>query len=208
LKIYEPEILRYLFVGTKPKTGFQISFDNDVIKIYNEFDSLERKYYHNEANQQERRIYELSKLKITKEKPERTSFRHLITLVQIGKTKDLNKQNKIRAEKVSNWLDEYAGEDMKFEVQIKINEDISLGNNQKKALIKLKQVLQRKNLTEEKLFNEFYNICQDAGIKNTEFFEGAYNVILNKNRGPRLASLILSIGKEKIIKLLEQVNKR
>ena len=33
-EVYEPEVLRYLFVGTKPKTGFQISFDNDVIKIY------------------------------------------------------------------------------------------------------------------------------------------------------------------------------
>ncbi len=43
--IYEPEILRYLFVGTKPKTGFQISFDNDVIKIYDEFDKLEREYF-------------------------------------------------------------------------------------------------------------------------------------------------------------------
>ena len=44
-EIYEPEILRYLFVGTRPNRGFDISFDNDVIKIYDEYDELERKYY-------------------------------------------------------------------------------------------------------------------------------------------------------------------
>jgi len=91
-EIYEPEIVRYLFVGTKPKTGFQISFDNDVIKIYEDYDALEKKYYDKKADAREKRIYELSRLKVSKKRPEKISFRHLVSLVQIGRLDDLNKE--------------------------------------------------------------------------------------------------------------------
>ena len=203
LEIYEPEVLRYLFVGTRPNKGFQISFDNDVIKIYDDFDALENKYYEKLTNQQERRIYELSKLEISKEKPKRISFRQLITLVQIGKIGELKGTEKARAEKVKNWIEKYAGEDMKFEVQEKIN--IDLTEKQKQFLIALKESLAVKNFNEDELFNEFYNICGAVGVEGKEFFKTAYNIIINKNKGPRLASLILAVGKEKIIKLLEQI---
>ena len=201
--IYEPEILRYLFVSTRPNKAFQISFDNDVIKIYDEFDSLENKYYEGLANPQEKRIYELSKLDITKEKPKRINFRHLITLVQTGKIGKLKGIEKIRSEKVVKWLEKYADDDMKFEVQDKVN--INLTEKQKQALVALKESLAVKDFNEDELFNEFYNICKAVGIEGKEFFKTAYNIIINKNKGPRLASLILAIGKEKIIKLLNQI---
>ena len=203
LEVYEPEILRYLFVGTRPNKGFQISFDNDVIKIYDDFDALENKYYEKLADPREKRIYELSKLKITKEKPKRISFRHLITLVQTGKIKQLKGTEKTRAEKVENWLENYAKEDMKFEIQDKITLDLT--EKQKQALVELKESLVLNDFNEDELFNEFYKICEAVGIKGREFFETAYNVIINKNKGPRLASLILAVGKEKIIKLLNQI---
>jgi len=202
-EVYEPEIIRYLFVGTKPKTGFQISFDNDVIKIYEDYDALEKKYYDKKADAREKRIYELSRLKISKERPEKISFRHLITFVQIGRLNELNKESKIRAEKVKNWLENHAGEDMKFKVQEKIN--VKLNVKEKKALIQLKEILQKEKHTEERLFNEFYKICERSDIKNTEFFDVAYKVIINKKKGPRLAALILNVGQDKIVKLLEKI---
>lgn len=201
--VYEPNILRYLFVGTRPNKGFDISFDNDVIKNYDDFDELERKYYSKEASHQEKRMYELSVLELKKIPPKRHSFRHLITLVQIGKTKGFSKEDKIRAEKVRNWLENYASEDMKFSLQKKIN--FKLDNNQKKAMIMLRNALHKRNLTEDKLFNEFYDISKKVGIQGKEFFETAYKVIIGKSKGPRLATLILSIGNEKVIKLLEQI---
>jgi len=203
LEVYEPEILRYLFVGTKPKTGFQISFDNDVIKIYEDYDTLEKKYYDKKADAREKRIYELSRLKISEKRPEKVSFRHLVSLVQIGKLGGLNKESKIRAEKVKNWVEKYADEDMKFKVQDKVN--IKLNKKEKQALIQLKEVLKKKKHTEENLFNEFYKICETLDIKNTEFFDAAYRVMINKKKGPRLAALILNVGQDKIIKLLGKI---
>ena len=108
-----------------------------------------------------------------------------------------------RAEKVKNWLEKYAGEDMRFEVQEKIN--IKLNKQEKEILAELKKVLGKKDYKEEELFNEFYEICQRFDIKNTDFFKLVYQVIINKEKGPRLAGLILTVGKDKIINLLKKI---
>jgi len=201
LEIYEPEILRYLFVGTKPRTGFQISFDNDVIKIYEDYDDLEERYYENRVNAREKRIYEMCQLKLAKKRPEKESFRHLITLVQVGR---VEAKDKVRAGNVKNWLKKYAPEEMKFEIQTKVL--VELNEKEKQAMVKLRNVLKNiKKPTEQELFDDFYEICKDVGVTNTEFFRTAYRVILDKQKGPRLATLILAVGKNKIIKLLEQI---
>lgn len=202
-EIYEPEIIRYLFVGTRPNKGFEISFDNDVIKIYEDYDELERRYYEKEASEQEKRIYELSRLKVSKEKPERVGFRHLITLIQTGKTGKLSKHGKQRAEKVKTWLEKYASDDFKFELKNEI--ETKLTAKQKQAMIALKESLKVEKINEDDLFNEFYNISNAVGINAKEFFETAYIILIGKRKGPRLANLIITAGKDKIIKLLEQI---
>ncbi|MEX0920183.1 MAG: lysine--tRNA ligase [Candidatus Pacearchaeota archaeon] len=205
-KVYEPEVLRYIFVSTRPNKGFQISFDNDIIKIYEDYDDLEHRYFEGIVNPQEKRVYELSQVspeKIPEKKPERMSFRHLITLVQTEKTKELNLHSKKRAEKVKNWLEKHAGPDMTFEVQKEIKKELT--DPEKQALIMLKESLATKKFNEEELFNEFYNICQATEIKPKEFFQTAYEILIDKPRGPRLASLILSIGEGNVVKLLEKI---
>ena len=203
-EVYEPEVLRYIFVGTRPSKEFQISFDNDIIKIYEDYDALERKYYEGKANNQEKRTYELSQInKPSKKKPEKKGFRHLITFIQLKKEKELNKESKKRAKKVAKWIKKYAQEDMKFQVKTKVSENLS--EKEKQAMNELKKSLISKDYTEEELFKEFYNLCEKVEIKNTEFFDAAYRVIIGKSKGPRLASLILIAGKQNIIKLLEHI---
>lgn len=200
--IYEPDVLRYLFAGTKPKSVFQISFDNDVIKIYEDFDRLEEKYFNGTANPQEKRIYEFSVLNIKKEKPVRESFRHLVTLVQLNQLENLNEESLNRAKKAKNWVEKYAGEDMTFSLQEKIEGDYS--ETEKQALLELKRILKEREFNEDKeLLNAFYDIFEKVKIKNTEFFEIAYRALINRKKGPRLAGFIRTIGQEKVIKLLE-----
>ena len=45
LNVYQPEIARYMFAGTRPNTEFSISFDLDVIKTYEDYDKTERIAY-------------------------------------------------------------------------------------------------------------------------------------------------------------------
>jgi lysyl-tRNA synthetase class 1 len=45
LDVYEPEILRYIFASYKTNIDFSVSFDLDVIKVYEDFDKAERLAY-------------------------------------------------------------------------------------------------------------------------------------------------------------------
>jgi len=73
-EVYTPELTRFMFAGTRPNTEFSISFDLDVIKIYEDYDRTERIYYGAETVDathaetvaktvaKEKRIYELSQV--------------------------------------------------------------------------------------------------------------------------------------------------
>ena len=215
LEVYEPAIVRFLFAGTRPNTEFDISFDEDVIKIYSDFDKCERIYFGKEEVKEdklkkEKRIYELSKIDIPKEMPFQPNFRHLSMLVQIydgdiEKVVELFEEKekvRIRAEKAFNWVKKYAPEDYRFEVQKEVN--VKVSEKGKKALKLLAKKLENK-YDEEGLFNEFYDICKTIGIENKEFFKEAYQVLINKDKGPRLAGFILAIGAKKVAKLFNEI---
>ena len=110
-----------------------------------------------------------------------------------------------RLELAKFWLDKYAPDDVKFIVQQNVPEGLKLNAEEKKALRLLVESLKKKDWEQNELFNEFYEICKKVGIKNTEFFKAAYNVLLNKDRGPKLAPFILALGKEKVIGLFGKV---
>jgi lysyl-tRNA synthetase class 1 len=68
LNVYTPEVARYLFASKIPQTEFSISFDLDVIKIYEDYDRCERIALGVEPSKdaaawhRERRIWELSQV--------------------------------------------------------------------------------------------------------------------------------------------------
>ncbi|MAG50838.1 lysine--tRNA ligase [archaeon] len=221
LEIYEPEILRWIFAGTRPGAGFSISFDLDVLKLYEDFDYCERIYFNKEKinnkkeESKQKRIYELSNLKIPKKLPEQPSFRHMTVLVQTYEG-DIEKaikgykspRVKKRAECAWNWIQKYAPEEMKFKVHKKIPEKIkkSLNEKQIQTLKELINKLKKKSYTQQSLFEEFYKICKKVDIKNTDFFKGAYLALIGKEKGPKLAPFILVLGKNRIIEILKQLS--
>ena len=73
----------------------------------------------------------------------------------------------------------------------------------KESLKLLTKKLKEKDYGEKELFNEFYEICKQVGIENKQFFKAAYLVLIEKEKGPKLAPFILTIGKERVIKLFE-----
>ncbi|MBW2979795.1 lysine--tRNA ligase [Candidatus Woesearchaeota archaeon] len=226
LEIYEPELVRWLFAGTRPNAEFSISFDLDVIKNYEDFDKCERIYFNeHEANEKEKakqsRIYELScPAAVPRNMPYQPSFRHLTNVVQIYENdmkeaakhykaelanKNDEKRFNIRAQCAINWLREYAPADMKFRVQKTVPKNIKIGAKEKEALKLLAKALKEKDFEEKELFNEFYEVCKQTGIENKQFFKAAYLVLIEKERGPKLAPFILTIGKERVVKLFDSL---
>jgi len=228
LEIYEPEILRYLFVGTRPNTEFAISFDTDVFKLYEDYDKCERIFYgKEEAKEREvakqKLIYEFSQLdenieNISKEMPIQINFRHITTILQI---KDMDEKATleyfreeiknpkdeerlaIRISCVKNWLDKYADEQFKFSVKSERDEGYlaSLDEKSKKALELLKKAMETTN-TEDELSTAIFAIPKELEMEMSVFFTLCYQTIVGKEKGPKLAAFIMEIGRDRIIPLL------
>lgn len=223
LSVYEPAIIRYLFASTRADAEFAISFDLDVLKVYEDFDKCERIYYKKEEAAEkefvkQKRIYELSCVgKPYSKMPFQPSFRHLCNFVQayendFDKIKDAyeikDKQDaerlKVRASCAFNWLSKYAPEDMKFKVQNEVK--IKLSGKEKEAVSNLAGYLEKKDKFDEKLLHEeIYNISKSVGIEPKEFFKVCYKLLIDKERGPKLASFIITLGKERVLKLFGMV---
>ena len=90
-------------------------------------------------------------------------------------------------------------------MQEEVPKELKIGSKEKKALHLVVNALKEKEWDEKTLFEEFYSICKETGIKNVDFFKAAYQVLLDKERGPKLAPFILTLGKEKVIELFEKV---
>ena len=224
LEVYEPEIVRYIFAGTRPNREFSISFDTDALAIYEEFDKVERTYFGLEnANEKEttkhKVAYELSYIgKIQETIPYQPSFRHLTTLLQIYNfdiekvigyfEKELKNEHdkrrlRVRAECAKNWIQKYAPEDFRFKVQEECQ--VKLVKEEKEILKELANKLSEKAWTDKELHEEMYILCKNNDFPPGDFFKLAYRVLINKDKGPRLASFILEIGKEKVAELLRKV---
>ena len=149
--------------------------------------------------------------------PFQPSFRHLCNVVQIyendfDKIKESYKlKDKADIERLRkrvkcthNWLQKYAPDELKFYIQKEVK--IKLKGKEKQAVEKLINYLNKhKELDEKLVYEEFYNISKSLDISTKEFFKTCYKIIINKERGPRLAPFIITIGKERVVKLLAQI---
>lgn len=223
-EIYESSIIRWLFASTRPEAEFAISFDLAVLKIYEDFDKCERIYFGKEEaisekeQMKQKRIYELSAVKITKKMPFQPSFRHLTNVLQVHefdieksmkeydlKTEDDKERFKVRAQCCINWLNKHADDNFKFKIQDDLPSDLDLSDEQKKSLSKIVEILKTDVKEDKELHEKIYAVSQEIGIKPAELFKAAYKVLINKERGPRLAGFILTLGKERVISLFEKI---
>ncbi|MBI2102918.1 lysine--tRNA ligase [Candidatus Woesearchaeota archaeon] len=220
LEIYEPEIARYIFAGTRPNKEFAISFDADVLKVYEDFDKCERIYFGLEKVSEKEEIkqkvaYEFSYIgTIPQTIPYQPGFRHLTTLLQIHeldvekaivyfekelKNEHDRKRLRARAECAKNWLLTHAPEEFTFTVQAKPT--VSVSPVEQKLLHQVAEKLAERAWTDTELHEEMYILCKNNDVQPKDFFTAAYRVLINKEKGPRLASFILAIGAKKVAKL-------
>jgi lysyl-tRNA synthetase class 1 len=240
LEIYQPEIVRYLFAGTRPNAEFAISFDLDVIKIYEDYDRCERIYYGlEEANEKRRgkegRIYELSQ--VSPDALERRAakkagdlvqlpFRHLCNLllinngdaeaavnafpgVESGRTAGTfdDEDYRIALERANcawNWITEYAPEDFRFTVKTGDEEPVALEDDQRDAVRALLELIRSgvDGFGDKELQDRIYAIARERGIEPKDFFTLLYHILIGREKGPRLAGFIKTLGPARLEKIL------
>ena len=258
LNVYTPDVARFLFAGTRPNTEFTISFDLDVIKIYEDYDRTERIAWKMEnakdetAYQKEKRIYELSQVNEFRleadasceakascgEMPYQVPFRHLCNLIQIAdgdieKTladisdgefaangKKLSQKQletlKARALCAKYWVENCAPEDFRFRL---LPENISgasragdgntaqiLSDTEKNAVRILREdvICKIDMFTDDKICaSAIYAAAEKAGVDGKTLFRAAYQALIGKDQGPRLASFLRTINKERLLSILK-----
>mgnify|MGYP001600788350 CR=1 FL=1 len=148
--------------------------------------------------------------------PYQPKFRHLTTLLQINNfnadrivshlKKELKneydeKRLRARTECAKNWLQKHAPEEFRFTVQEKY--PIKLKKEEKEILHELADKLLEQDWTDVDLHEEMYLLCKRRHFQPKDFFTLTYKVLINKERGPRLAAFILEIGRKKVAGLLK-----
>ena len=229
LDIYIPEVMRFLFAGTRPVREFAIPVGEGVFKAYEDFYKTERIYFGEEnvpekTKNQHTRIYELScPGPPPKQIPIQPSFRHAVTLINIYRepkaamtrvlsearlTPDDTERYRAILERARNWLENRAPERWRFEVADDVPEDVkkALTEHQKDALGKLGKALEKDIWDENALTDEFYRTAKGAGLNTGDFFRAMYLTLIGREQGPRLAPFVLAIGTKKVAKLLKSLN--
>lgn len=240
LEVYTPQVTRYLFAGTRPNTEFAISFDLDVIKIYEDYDRCERIYFGiDQVNEKkaakERRIYELSQVHGPMEsQPFQLPFRHLCNLLLIMNG-DIDRairafeevpalesqgalgeqwwaQARQRAACAWRWLHSFAPEDFVFTLREPQDgpADLSAWEGappeaiSRAALKALADLVSRgiSQYSDKELQDAMYGLSREAGIEPKDFFTVMYQVLIGRQKGPRLAGFLKTLGQERVAAIL------
>ncbi|MFO8065367.1 MAG: lysine--tRNA ligase [Spirochaetia bacterium] len=226
LEIYQPEVVRHLFAGTRPNAEFSISFDLDVIKIYEDYDKSERIYYGaqevgEKKRAKESRIYELSQVShIPETMPLQVPFRHLCNLLLIS-AGDIDQALRLfpgtesaseeewrrmrrRAQCAWNWTQTFAPEDFRFTLRTGSEAPEPVGEAERAALGDVREEVERNfdARGEKELEQALYEIAQKHGFASKDFFTLMYRVLIGKDKGPRLAGFMQTIGRERVLDIL------
>ena len=231
LDVYQAEVLRYIFAGTRPNTEFAISFDLDVLKVYEDYDKTERIVYgidkakNDEQFAKEKRIYVLSQIdgKIPEVMPYQITFRMLTTLLQtysgdidavLKSLSDLKPEQeerlRRRAECAWFWI-KHSAPDCAPEFCFSLRNDGSkaeLSGDVLKAVQRVRdEVVPRLETfsTDKECQQAMYDIATELGLEAKALFAALYDALIAKDQGPRLGGFLRIIGKEKLLAILGQL---
>jgi len=225
LAVYQPELLRYIFAVNKVDHEFAISFDLDVITMYEAYDRTERiawgleKAKSDDLFRHEKRVYELAQIEpgMPAVMPYQIPFRQLTTLLQtysgdidavIRSLGDVKPEQEacLRRRCVCAWfwVTECAPEEFKFALRTD-GSRAELDDAAVRAVVQIRDEIvpvMDSFATDKDLQQKMYDIALAQGLQPKELFTAMYRVLVGKEQGPRLASFMRIIGKEKLLKIM------
>ncbi len=203
LNIYQPEILKWLYTRKSPEQKFELAFDTEIFRQYDEYDRehsgddvipFRQAVAFGEILQWDiEKIYEIL---------ERIGFEYDRELV------------KERVERAKYWLEKYNPEKM-IKIRDEVNEEYveEMEEESKDSVRKVKQFLEEnENPTIEELTTVLYDIpktgMEDSSkraIKEKQklFYRDMYNLLISADQGPRLATFLYALDRKKILDLLD-----
>ncbi|MBO4876993.1 MAG: lysine--tRNA ligase [Ruminococcus sp.] len=224
LKIYQPEVILWLYSKVEPNKAFDFCFDDGILRQYFEFDKQYNQYISGEADERTKSIVEYCLLTDKKIKTVPMGL-----LVQLGSIVDFNvpmletvfekigqpfkhEEFAQRLDLAKNWLENCSPENANKLLPYR-NWDIynELSEDGKKMISMLHDYLKNSEYTLDELNTELYAIPKkiygedNPDIKTLQgaFFKSVYQLLLGKEKGPRLYLFLYAIDRDSYVRLLD-----
>ncbi len=226
LKLYQPEVILWLYSKTEPTRAFDFCFDDGILKQYFEFDRMYDAVAEGKADELTQAIMYNCTVgnRVVKTVP-------MGLLVQMGSVVDFNIPmletvfEKIgtpykeadfadRLDRARFWLEQCSPENVNRLRQYR-NWDVyeTFNQEEKQEIAMLHAYLSQDGYTLEELNTAIYGIPAqifnlkpgDKELKNLQgtFFKHVYQLLIDKERGPRLYLFLFAVDKNRYLHLLD-----
>ncbi len=236
LEIMEAPLLRWLYARRRPNQSFKVAFDQEIQRLYDEWDALERKVRDGSALPADQAAHARAistargPLPST---PRPLPYRTLASIVDVTTgdpeqtlriLRDLDPENPItsldetrpRLDRAERWIDTQVPAEQRTRVREEPDTRLlaSLGDRERESLGLLLERLDD-HWSIEGLTELVYGVPKvQAGlapdakptpelkVAQREFFALLYTLLVGRDTGPRLPTLLLAVGADRVRKLL------
>ncbi len=223
LKVYEPDMIRWLFAKYEPKAGFSFNFDDTIIRHYSEFDKGLEAYKNGEADEYNEWVYDLAMLdgNKTRSKVPFGVLSSVATIVDFNPNSvkeilakvgvEFTDNDIVRLERVKNWITVHQPSKLyKLLKEKNVTFYLELSEEEKVAVKKLYDYVTTNSVIGEKDVQQFlYSVINDETLTKKEnmarqqrFFKVFYNLLFGTDMGPRLYLFLAAIDKAEYSELL------
>lgn len=210
LEIVPPDVLRYLIARSRPEKAITFDPGMGLLSLIDEFDRISEKG--------ESREFELSRITSVKHE---ISFRHMVTVIQIAQNNEERmfqilkrsgyniEEREIvlqQAQRAKIWLDKYAPDVVKFEVQESMPSSADILSKEDQYALR-SMVLHLTDLDEwnaDNLHNMVYIVGKETGVSPKNIFTIIYFILLGQKRGPRLGWFLEALGRDFVLRRLAE----
>jgi lysyl-tRNA synthetase, class I len=235
LDILEAPILRWLYTRRRPKQSFTVAFDQELSRVYDEWDALGNRIAAGTAKPVDVAVYGRSLRTSTLELPSTplvVPFRTLASIADVTSgdqvqmlrilndlgTQEVSSLDQVRPrlDRAAAWVREYMPDEDRTQVRTEPDTQVlaALAAEQRQALTMLLEGL-GENWSLDGLTGLVYGVPKlQAGLPldtkptpelklaQRAFFALLYELLVSRDTGPRLPTLLLSIGQDRIRRLL------
>ena len=226
LKLYQPEVLLWLYSRNEPLKAFNFCLDDGILRQYFEFDKMYNDVKNGTADEKTKSIMDL----VTVEGRELSPV-PMGLIVQLGSVVNFNlkmlevvfekigtpfkyDEFKDRLERAKYWLEKCSPQDMN-KLRNTRNWEIynTLDEEEKQEIKELYDYLKNSTYDLSELQTELYAIpkrvwgltIEDKELKTRQgnFFKNVYKLLIDKEKGPRLYLFLYAIDSSNYLPLLD-----
>jgi len=211
------ELIKYIVLRTQPSKPIFFSLE-DPLRLSEEISADLKRI--DKLSQDKIKIYQYIFYPKKINKISFIPWSHFVLIAQVaeGSAKKINlmlkrsghhltiQQIKELADKALNWIKKFSTREERISI-LKKPKKIKLLEPEQKFLKNLYQLLLEKNYTIDELQKLIYDCIKKQGLSSKKGFSLIYQLLLGQNSGPKAGLLLKLIGKEKVLKSIDQVLK-